>query len=89
MHRAYAWFHNYYWVACPKCGRNFGGHEKPGGVIYDYYDNYHPDNGAPRTGRMTCFRCVGQWEVKDGEMYPIWGRVFTGRDEVRRSHNHA
>lgn len=78
LHKFYAWFNNYFWIPCPKCGRPFGGHETEGGTLFDYHDGYVPGVDAARKGRVTCSKCPGLWEERDGEIYPIWGRVFVG-----------
>lgn len=27
LHKIYAWFFGYFWLPCPVCGKEFGGHE--------------------------------------------------------------
>lgn len=27
LHKFYAWFMGYFWLPCPVCGKEFGGHE--------------------------------------------------------------
>lgn len=38
LSRVLAWLRafigGHFWLPCPRCGRNFGGHEEGGGVIY-------------------------------------------------------
>jgi hypothetical protein len=41
----------YFWIPCPSCGREFGGHEKPSGSIPA------PEEG-PYSGKMICAKCV-------------------------------
>lgn len=34
LHKIYAHLFYYFWKPCPICGREFGGHEKLGGVLF-------------------------------------------------------
>lgn len=47
MHRLWAWLAGYFWLPCPVCGKQFGGHEEPTGLL-------RLENGE---GRVTCPRC--------------------------------
>jgi hypothetical protein len=55
-HHWYALSFRYFWLPCPLCGREFGGHEwrrvggKPDSV---------PKVGNPRGGEGICPRCTG------------------------------
>lgn len=49
VHKVWAWFGGYFWMACPLCGHHFGGHEW-GGEIYD------PDEST--TGKGICLDCA-------------------------------
>ena len=33
VHRFRAWLGGYFWTPCPRCGRMFGGHERPSGRL--------------------------------------------------------
>jgi len=46
MHRLRAWLGGYFWIACPLCGRPFGGHEWGAWWL-----------GTPHGGRACCPRC--------------------------------
>ncbi len=52
LSRVIAWLRafigGYFWIACPRCGRNFGGHEEGGGVVY-----------AGNHAAICCPRCPG------------------------------
>ena len=55
-HKLYAFVAGYFWLPCPRCGREFGGHEKSGGT--DWYPNGE--------GRTCCSNCVGDRSLVDG-----------------------
>ena len=48
LHWAYAAIHAYFWIACPMCGKMYGGHEDTGCI---------PIMGSPGTGRSVCLSC--------------------------------
>lgn len=48
-HRFRAFVGGYFWLPCPVCGREFGGHEKGGGEFYV----------GGGISRITCPRCPG------------------------------
>jgi hypothetical protein len=63
-HRAYARMHGFFWLPCPLCGRQFGGHEwrhidgKPAAVYRDPADPGHGTGICP-----SCTRAgLGQWD---------------------------
>lgn len=49
-HRARAFFTGRFWLPCPVCHREFGGHEKGGGIFWT-------NNSG---GQITCPNCPGQ-----------------------------
>lgn len=49
LHRSYAFLFRYFWLPCPLCYRNFGGHET-GGALY-------PDYGTSG-GTSICLDCA-------------------------------
>lgn len=50
FHHAFAVAHGYFWLPCPLCGREFGGHEAGGTV---------PDPTRPPSGGMCiCSQCT-------------------------------
>ena len=52
VHRAIAFVGGYFWLPCPVCGRRFGGHENPSGLLRTV---------ARRSGAMYCARCVARY----------------------------
>jgi hypothetical protein len=65
-HRLYARLAGYFWIACPLCGREFGGHERAAGwpSVLDAVPS-----GKPGTGRAICPRCTaagyGCWPLDE------------------------
>ena len=49
FHRLYAHTFGYFWIPCPRCGQEFGGHEEGGGT----------DWVSEGDGRMCCPNCTG------------------------------
>ena len=58
FHRLYAFFCGYFWLPCPICGREFGGHEKNGYLMDD-----------PFGGRMVCSNCKKEAEHRNKQLY--------------------
>ena len=46
--RMRAWFSAYFWIPCPRCGQNFGGHEATGAALMR-------EDGS---GRLVCPDCA-------------------------------
>lgn len=46
LHRAWAYLAGYFWIACPVCGTEFGGHQWEGASI--------PVRGRPSVGTAVC-----------------------------------
>jgi hypothetical protein len=64
LHRRYAWAAGYFWLPCPVCGREFGGHERGAGVIPDFARDW------PMAGLVACPRCVAT-EPQPIRMVPV------------------
>ena len=43
-HRLWAFLRGYFWIPCPVCGRDFGGHEASGAALWK----------SPGCGRVVC-----------------------------------
>jgi hypothetical protein len=59
-HRVYAAALGYFWLPCPRCGTEFGGHEAGENTIPD-------PSGEPGRGLMVCKKCsdeVGHDEAR-------------------------
>jgi ribosomal protein S19 len=52
LNRLYAFTHGYFWLPCPICGEEFGGHEVTGSVPL-----YHEDSSFYRC-RLICPSCT-------------------------------
>lgn len=65
LHRAYARFGGFFWKACPRCGRMFGGHE---GARFRADWEFIPTDGGPLY--LTCPDCqrIGVSAVTMGAM---------------------
>jgi hypothetical protein len=57
VHEKYATSMGYFWLPCPRCGRMFGGHEKPGGELYEEAEY----EGRRGSSAMTCSECPGTY----------------------------
>ena len=68
----YAYIFGYYWLPCPLCGKNYGGHESFGGGIY-------LGNGE---GKMVCSKCMIE---KEKEINEINKRNLNKEDNERNN----
>jgi hypothetical protein len=59
----YAFSHSYFWLPCPICGRKFGGHERPQGILMI----------NPAEAKGTCSACASEVERRNQIMYAKWG----------------
>jgi len=59
LHKIYAKVNHYFWLPCPVCGKEFGGHEKHGrqGVITKRETDEHGTTYEYSTG--VCKNCDG------------------------------
>ncbi|HEY5989109.1 MAG TPA: hypothetical protein VIV12_22420 [Streptosporangiaceae bacterium] len=66
LHHWYAACGGYFWLPCPVCGREFGGHEARA-VAGKPYEVPDPRRG-PMSGRLICPECTaaGRGEVAGG-----------------------
>jgi len=55
LHKLYAYLHSYFWLPCPVCGKEFGGHEWNKGTLMTAHDR----------GVGTCDDCADSPEVKE------------------------
>lgn len=52
VHRLWAWLRGYFWIPCPICSREFGGHERKGGLLYLEHPLY-----TDGTSMLVCRNC--------------------------------
>lgn len=50
----------FFWLPCPICGKNFGGHEKGGSL---YYTNY--------SGEMVCPKCIEKADERNKKTFEM------------------
>ena len=62
-HQLYALFHGYFWLPCPICSKNFGGHEQTH-CIYTGGDAYLPSGGEE-----VCPECEDEAKRRNIERY--------------------
>lgn len=55
-HRVYAALGGWFWLPCPRCGVEFGGHESS--------DRSVPDPDRPGTGKIVCKACAAQMDAE-------------------------
>lgn len=60
----YARSHGYFWLPCPICRKEFGGHEESGGQLW------YPNSGPLGSAKMTCPNCVGDWKIIKADKEP-------------------
>lgn len=68
IHRLYAWLTGRFWLPCPICGREFGGHENGTGHLLTNFGE----------GEMVCPNCVDEATRRNAEYirdHPIPPRV--------------
>lgn len=56
LSRLYAWIFGYFWLACPRCDKMFGGHEAGEDVVFGTDNKY--------LGRICCKFCTPKTEDK-------------------------
>ena len=59
-HRLYANLLGYFWLPCPICGRNFGGHERNFGTL----------RHTVSMGEMVCSECRTKADERNGAAFP-------------------
>ena len=57
LNRAWAYICGYFWIGCPVCRKDFGGHEWTG-YLWTEYPNFTRAEG-------TCRDCRGDWILID------------------------
>jgi predicted RNA-binding Zn-ribbon protein involved in translation (DUF1610 family) len=58
LNRLYARLNNYFWLPCPLCGQEFGGHE----WVTD--NEYHSIETSPGAGKAICPDCGDKREAE-------------------------
>ena len=66
VHRIIAWAGGFFWLPCPRCGREFGGHEWSGGVDWYEFD----EKGVGVRGHGCCPKCPGDRDVRPVAAHP-------------------
>ena len=61
--QVYAFSHGYFWLPCPICSKNFGGHEK-GHAIYT-----GGDANLPSGGKEVCPNCIEEAKRRNVKRY--------------------
>ena len=65
-HQLYALFHGYFWLPCPICEENFGGHE----WAHDIYTGSHAVYfNTPTGGIAVCPNCVEEAKKRNIKKY--------------------
>jgi len=77
LSRAWSFFYanlmGYFWLSCPICGKNFGGHEPDSGSLITSIDG----------GMMTC-----RWCAKEAERHnEIWKGLKVIESQLRKHLN--
>ncbi len=62
LNQIYAFLKRRFWLPCPLCGDEFGGHEKHGHLAID-----------PGKGQLTCEDCIGEADKLSEKILATYG----------------
>lgn len=65
--KAYANAHGYFWLPCPRCRFEFGGHEPHGALVECLRSQPVPGLGLRSVAHITCSLCVKGTEEQEAE----------------------